>query len=144
VSEPLNVDQVSKADQYLDGEIHNRFISLGKKFFEVFKADEKSGRISTQVRNLQQVVVSATRFADIEDFVKNQMGKKSSASEDWKKVGEEVLRQLNELRTWAAGQAFSDAGQELLLRLHLARGWVRAVVAAYLYAKALKEKDNHG
>ena len=29
-----------------------------------------------------------------------------------------------------------------LLRLHLARGWVRAVVGAYLYAKAQKEMEH--
>ena len=32
----------------------------------------------------------------------------------------------------------------LLLRLHLARGWVRGVVGAYLYAKAQKEmQESH-
>jgi hypothetical protein len=92
------------------------------------------------VRNLQHVAVSATRFADIEDFVKNQMGRKAGAYREWRRVGDDILRQLGELRKAADGFV-TDDGQRLLLRLHLVRGWARAVVGAYLYAKAQKEME---
>jgi hypothetical protein len=85
-------------------------------------------------------VVSATRFADIEDFVKNQMGRNAGPYREWRQVGDTILQQLRELRK-AADQFTPDPGQRLLLRLHLARGWVRAVVGAYLYAKAHKEME---
>jgi len=136
----LTPELVQKADCFLDGDQqHQTAENLGKRLFDTFGAD-KEGRISTQVRNLQQMAVSATRFADIEDFVKNQMGRKAGAYREWRRVGDEILRQLGELRKAADGFA-SDEGQRLLLRLHLARGWVRAVVGAYLYAKAQKEME---
>ena len=130
----LDNELIEKANCYID-ENHERFSTLGKRFFGRF------GR--TQVRNLQQITCSATRFADIEDFVKNQMGKGKSG--EWKEVGEEVLQQLQRLRTdskrkdFASGPAEQMALRQMALRLYLARGWVRAVVSEYLYRVALDQ-----
>src|SRR5262249_22494201 len=122
-------------------EQHKAAAELGEFFYREFGAPE--GRISSQVRNLQQMAVSATRFADIEDFVKNQMGRKAGAYKEWRQVGDETLRQLGELRKAADGFATGEH-ERLLLRLRLARGWVRGVVGAYLYAKAQEEmKRSH-
>jgi hypothetical protein len=136
----LTPELLRQADGFLDtDEQHQAATELGASLFETFGAD-KEGRISTQVRNLQQMAVSATRFADIEDFIKSQMGRKAGAYREWRKVGDETLRQLGDLRK-TAERLTTDEGQRLLLRLHLARGWVRAVVGAYLYAKAQKEME---
>ncbi|GIW82517.1 MAG: hypothetical protein KatS3mg105_4324 [Gemmatales bacterium] len=136
----LTPELLREADSFLDtDEQHQAAEQLGQELFTAFGTD-KEGRVSTQVRNLQQMAVSATRFADIEDFVKNQMGKKTGQSQKWRQVGHEILRQLEKLRE-KANQLATDEKQRLLLRLHLARGWVRAVVGAYLYAKALEEME---
>src|SRR5262245_6685364 len=89
---------LQKADSFLDREEqHKAAAELGEFFYREFGADPE-GRISSQVRNLQQMAVSATRFADIEDFVKNQMGRKTGAYKEWRRVGDEALRQLGDLR----------------------------------------------
>lgn len=137
----LTPELLQAANTFLDtDQQHQAAERLGRRLFETFGVD-KEGRVSSQVRNLQQISVSATRFADIEDFVKNQMGRKAGAYQEWRKVGNKILKQLGELREQAKRSA-NDEGQRLLLRLHLARGWVRSVVGAYLYAKAQEELES--
>lgn len=128
----LSTELIRKVDRYTD-ERHETFTILGSRFFEEFRSDK--GRISTQIRNLQQIAVSATRFADIEDFVKNQMGR---GDENWRALGGDVLEQLGELRNQSQ-ELTDDAADQLAVRLRLARGWVRAVVGEYLYQLALKQ-----
>jgi hypothetical protein len=143
MSAGLTPELVNEADSFLDSDkLQQAANQLGERLFDTFGAD-KEGRISSQVRNLQQMATSATRFADVEDFVKNQMGRKAGAYREWRGVGDDILRQLGELRRVADGFVTDDS-LRLLLRLHLVRGWVRAVVGAYLYAKAQKEmEDSH-
>lgn len=139
MSVPLTSELQSRADRYVEDN-HGRFAEIGRFFFDVFGYDRSSGRISTQVRNLQQIVCSATRFADVEDFVKNQMGKTGSVGESWRDrtLGRPVLDQLGALREAAAAKDLSATPeQRLSYRLALARGWVRAVVGEYLYRVAL-------
>ena len=126
----LNTDLISKADRYVD-EHHKDFVALGRRFFDDFGSER--GR--TQVRNLQQIACSTTRFADVEDFVKNQIGKGNGK---WKGVGPEVLDQLSTLRN-RSDELDGDPTNRMALRLRLARGWARAVVSEYLYRLAMKE-----
>ena len=126
----LNTDLTGKADRYID-EHHKTFVAIGKRFFDQFGSER--GR--TQVRNLQQIACAATRFADIEDFVKNQMGK---GNVEWKSVGPAVLDQLSALRK-CSDHLDADPANRMALRLRLARGWARAVVSEYLYCFAKKE-----
>ena len=126
-------------DQYLDDH-HDRFKALGACFFEVFDSVPQS-RISAQVRNLQQIVLSAQRFSDIEAFVKNQMGKNSQSSRAWCKVGDRVLEDLRLLQEAAKQSQGTDSAAQLQVRLKLARGWVRAVVSEYLYHRAKREME---
>lgn len=128
----LNSDLIREADRYID-ERHETFTALGGRFFEQFDSDK--GKISTQVRNLQQIACSATRFADIEDFVKNQMGK---GDRKWKTLGRDVLQQLRQLRN-DSQELDADPANQMALRLRLARGWVSAVVGEYLYRVALDQ-----
>ncbi len=129
----LNNDLIQKTDRYID-ENHEAFSELGKRFFEVFDYDKGNNRISTQIRNLQQITCSATRFADIEDFVENQMGKEQKEHK-WKRLGGDILKQLEELRS-KSQKLDTDPANQMALRLRLARGWVRAVVSEYLYQVA--------
>ena len=130
----LNSNLIQEVDRYID-ENHQTFSELGKRFFEVFGYDKRNDRISTQIRNLQQITCSATRFADIEDFVKNQMGKEENKDPKWKKVGDSTLKKLKELRD-KSQELDPDPANQMALRLRLARGWVRAVVSEYLYRVA--------
>ena len=144
----LNNELIQKTDRYIDTN-HKTFSQLGKCFFKVFGYDKKNNRVSTQVRNLQQMVCSATRFADIEDFVKNQMGKEEKGKQQWRKLGDNVLKGLKELRDTSQTLVPDDSIDEskvkqMAVRLRLARGWVRAVVSQYLYQVARDQMDNGG
>lgn len=134
----LSNELIQKANSYID-EQRETFSRLGQRFFDEFGYDTKTNRVKTQIRNLQQITCSATRFADIEDFVKNQMGKEKMGKQaPWKALGQEVLKQLAQLR--AQSEKFdTDAVNQMDLRLRLARGWVRAVVGEYLYRVALDQ-----
>ncbi len=138
----LSSELTQSADRYID-EHHETFSKLGERFFEVFSYDDRNNRISTQIRNLQQIACSATRFADIEDFVKNQMGKERTDERTppkWKAVGGKMLKQLKALRD--DSQLFDgDPANQLAIRLRLARGWARAVVSEYLYRVALDQME---
>ena len=147
----LNNALIQKVDCYIDSN-HTKFSQLGKCFFEVFGYDKNNNRVSTQVRNLQQITCSATRFADIEDFVKNQMGKEDKDKRQWRRLGDNVLKGLKELRETSQVLAPNDSTdpselsasgtKQMAVRLRLARGWVRAVVSAYLYQVARAQMDN--
>ena len=126
----LSKELIQEADCYID-QNHDRFSALGDRFFQVFCYDKEKNQIRAQIRNLQQITCSATRFADIEDFVKNQMGKEAR----WRALGDEVLDALKELRD-KSQQLDKDPVNRMALRLRLARGWVRAVVSQYLYKVA--------
>ncbi len=130
----LSTELIQAADRYVD-ERHDQFADLGGRFFEQFGSDR--GKVSTQVRNLQQIACSAARFADIEDFVKNQMGRGDA---NWKAVGSDVLEQLSRLRGDSEEIAV-DADDRMAVRLRLARGWVRAVVGEYLYRLARQQME---
>lgn len=133
----LSIELINKVDCYLD-ENHEEFSEMGQRFFDKFGSDK--GKISTQVRNLQQIACSAPRFADVEDFVKNQMGKGDKNAKKWRSVGLDVLETLVRLRK-SSEELTADKYDRMALRLRLARGWVRAVVGEYLYRLALKEME---
>lgn len=133
----LSKELIQKTDRYID-ENRETFSALGDRFFQVFGYDKEKNQIRTQVRNLQQITCSATRFTDIEDFVKNQMGKEKPDEYNppkWRALGDEVLDALKELRD-KSQQFDRDPAHQMALRLLLARGWVRAVVSQYLYKVA--------
>ena len=139
----LSNDLIQKVDCYTDNN-HETFSELGNRFFEKFGYDKKNNRISTQVRNLQQITCSATRFADIEDFVKNQMGKEDKNKLQWRNLGDDVLKELKALRDTSqelASDDSTDQSKQMALRLRLARGWVRAVVSQYVYRVACDQSD---
>ena len=133
----LNEKLIRETDLYIE-ENRQTFLELGKRFFEKFGYDKKKNTIRSQIRNLENITCSATRFTDIEDFVKNQMGKEPKDKNEWKELGKEVLPQLRQLRD-KSQELDADPYVRMALRLHLARGWARAVVSEYLYQVALDQ-----
>ena len=137
----LDNELIQKVDHYIDND-NNRavFAELGDCFFDVFGYNREKNTINTQVRNLQQITCSATRFADIEDFVKNQMGKEDNDKRQWRRLGDDVLQGLKELRD-ESYELNAEPTNQMALRLRLARGWVRAVVSQYLYRVARDQME---
>ena len=136
----LSNELIQEVDCYIDNK-HETFSKLGNHFFEVFRYDKEKNTISAQVRNLQQITCSATRFADIEDFVKNQMGKEKK-DRQWRNLGDNVLAELKELRD-TSQELDTDPASQMAVRLRLARGWVRAVVSQYLYRVARDQMEDN-
>ncbi len=109
-----------------------------QQLFHQLLGGGQDNRGMAQLRNFQQVVMTARRLADIEDFVKNQMGRDIKLAEKWRQVGKKVLEQLDKLRKKADDIATEEADR-LQVRLLLAHGWVRTVVSSCLYEKACKQ-----
>jgi hypothetical protein len=134
----------AKVDDYLDDDGRQQcYAKLGQALYDAFSVDVSGKKrfISSQVRNLQQAVMSAVRFSDIEIFIKNQMGKETTAKR-WKLVGQMALDQLKVLREQGAGAVnggTEDATERRAFTLALASGWIGAVVGEYLYKKAQEE-----
>lgn len=144
-----HMDVYAEMDRFLD-EQWQRNRRWGQLLFEVFKHDQGTGM--TQVRNLQNMVVTATRFYDILDFIKNQMGKEAEPGRRdksrryWtRKVGDTLLgvgliQELENLldRAQRFAKSYPDS-DPYYLALYLARGWIRQVMAEFLYQRALQE-----
>ena len=146
----MNPSLREQADQYID-QNYQYFQRLASQLLAAFPLQR--GHISTQVRSLQQVAVSATCLADIEDFIKNQVGKEFSKrgdEEKWRAVGRPLLAQLGNLRQVRArtpGGAEEEQASEddqLRFRLMLAQGRGLHLVSEYLFLDAIPVKEAGG
>lgn len=86
----------------------------------------------TQVRGLENMIVSATRFSEVINYIKNQIGKERERNV-WKQVGPMLLDQLKDIENKAGEIAGGNDLERLEIKLRLLRGWARQVVAHYLY-----------
>ncbi len=110
-------------------------------FLESFYPEgKKAGRLladqemkMTQVRGLENLAVSTRRFSEIINFIKNQAGKTGKGAEKWRLVAVPLLEQLDLLQKKADELGGDDPEAVLDARLRLARGWVKQVVAHYLF-----------
>ena len=73
----LNNKLTQEADCYID-ENHETFSKLGVCFFNIFSYDKGNNRISTQVRNLQQITCSVTRFCRHRRFREESDGQREN------------------------------------------------------------------
>jgi hypothetical protein len=89
-----------------------------------------------QVRGLENLIVSTTRFSEIINYIKNQTGKNRG---EWRSVGPLLLSQLADIESAAIEIAGEDTSTRLEAKLKLVNGWARQVVAHYLY-----ESGNEG
>lgn len=86
-----------------------------------------------QIRGLENLVVSTRRFSEIVNFIKNQAGKQNRTAEIWRQVAGLFLAQLEQLEAKARELGNGDAELVLDAKLRLARGWIKQVVAHYLF-----------
>ncbi len=86
-----------------------------------------------QIRGLENLIVSTRRFSEIINFIKNQAGKQNRTAETWRQVAGPFLAQLDQLE--AKARELGGGEPELVLdaKLRLARGWIKQVVAHYLF-----------
>lgn len=120
----LDRDKLQEIDRFLE------------EYYEKGATREAAAKMvklkKTQVRGLENLLVSATRFSEIINYIKNQAGK---GREEWQSVAPELLKQLSEIESKAQEMFPDDPEQRLLVKLKLARGWGRQIVAHYLYGK---------
>lgn len=126
----MNPGILKKIDNFLEG-YYEKGEETGNNLFGAFGNERKK----TQVRNIENIACSTTRFSDIKNFIKNQVGM-SKKDEGWltfvgdKRLGEYLLERLEELERKAMEITADDV---LLLetKLRLARGWIRQSVSHY-------------
>ncbi len=129
----LTPQVLAEIDKRLESSL-NAYQKAGDQLFAVFEPDE--GRVSSQVRNLQQTTCAAVRLSQVENFIKNQMGRSREVAEKWVRVGPLLLEQVDMLRKQAENIAKKfglSEDEELEVRLRLARGWVSTLVSQYMY-----------
>lgn len=125
----IPMDCHKKIDLLLE-DIYGQSKETGEKLAAV-------GLGKTQIRGLESIVSSATRFSEILNFIKNQAGKEKK--NQWMSVARDMIGQLERLEEEAATMGGGDSGLVLAIKMKLARGWGRQVIAHYLYAAKLKE-----
>ncbi len=94
-----------------------------------------------QMRGLENLVVSTRRFSEIANYIKNQAGRQTRSTAVWRNVAGEFLRQLDRLENKARQLGGDDAEMVLDAKLRLARGWIKQVVAHYLFEKVRRDLE---
>lgn len=121
----MNQELLRAVDLYLE-EFYPRSVEAGRQI-AANNAFKKS-----QIRGFERIVLSAVRFSQIINFIKNRAGKDRNV---WGDAAALLLPQLTDLETKAVELAQGDVETILKIKLLLARGWAAQVVAHYLYAK---------
>lgn len=120
----LDLSTRNQIDRFLD-EYYETAQNAGK-------ALKDAGLQNTQVRGLENIITSATRFSEILSYIKNQAGK-DKANGPWVRVAELLLNQLQALEAKAQELGQGDFDKMLQIKLKLARGWAKQIVTHYLY-----------
>ena len=144
----LSMDLIDWSNHYLDDtERQQSYEALGVSMFAIFGA--KNDKVSSQVRNLQSLSNSAVRFSDVELFIKNQMGRDNDMAKQWGRLDPHPLDQLRQIGDDTNPNGpnckvpqnlrVEMAAHSVPVRLHIVRGWIRAVVGGYMFAKATQD-----
>ncbi|MFZ5570171.1 MAG: hypothetical protein ACOZF0_07190 [Thermodesulfobacteriota bacterium] len=110
-------------------------------FYESGKTQEAGQQMvnsqlkTSQVRGLENLITATTRFSEIVNYIKNQTGKKKT---EWQTVGPLLLDQLNDIEIKANEIRSISPALKMEIKLNLARGWARQVVAHYFYKAPIK------
>jgi hypothetical protein len=122
----LDLGTLKNVDLYLDA-FYPRSKNAGDELAKV--------KISTaQIRGLETLVTSTTRFSEILNYIKNQAGKERKERK-WSKIAPLLIGQLEELEIEA--QRLGQEPRKILdIKLRLAKGWAKQVVTNYLYEKS--------
>lgn len=90
--------------------------------------------LTAQIRGLETLVTSTSRFSEIINYIKNQIGKDRRGQ--WFQAGPLLLEQLEQLEKKADEIGRGDAGTTLKVKLRLARGWAKQVTTHYLFSRS--------
>ena len=137
-AEPLlSLEILKEIDLHLEALYESKAtIDIGQKMADI-KSDTK--QFNTQIRNLENLVMSTKRFSEIINFIKNQTGKDKKGQ--WPLIADILLNQLEELEDKAREIGKDNPGITFEVKKHLARGWVKQIVAHYFFADSKKKKD---
>ncbi len=108
------------------------------------KEMQKVGMEMSQVRGLESLIVSTRRFSEVINYIKNQAGKDTAKSKNWRAVAEILLKQLQELQDYAVKLGGDDPAMVMEAKLKLVRGWCKQVVSHYLFEKARPDIQGGG
>ncbi|WP_287126954.1 hypothetical protein [Desulfobacter sp.] len=85
----------------------------------------------TQLRGLETVITSTSRFSEIINYIKNQAARDTNRK--WIDVAPRLIRQLDALEAQAETLGNGDASLILDIKMKLARGWGKQVITHCLY-----------
>lgn len=129
----MEIGMLAKVDQAIE-EFYPRSMEMAEKLLGIFPPGKKR-----QVKNLENLIYSTTRFTEVKNFVKNQMGK-DEKGKDWRcpvggtgKMGDLILGELERIEGKAKELAQGCPDEIFEVKMRLLRGWVRQVVAHYDY-----------
>ena len=112
-------------DLFLES-IYSESIKTGNKMAE-------RGLEKAQARGLETIVTSVSRFSEIINYIKSQAGK--DRENRWPEIARLMLEQLALIEKKAIEIGQNDAARIIEIKLKMARGWAKQVVAHYLYSK---------
>jgi hypothetical protein len=95
----------------------------------------------SQIRKLENLVMSTRRFSEIINHIKNQAGK-DIKKKKWPQIADTLLNQLGEIENKAKEIGKDDFAKIIEVKKRLARGWVKQIVAHYLFAQLKKGEDD--
>ncbi len=99
----------------------------------------------TQLRGLETLITSTSRFSEIINYIKNQAAKDTKKT-TWIRVAPGVIRQLEALEVKAQEIGSGDPSLVLDIKMKLARGWGKQVIFHCLYKLQLNQEEagHHG
>jgi hypothetical protein len=129
--DPMDSDAI---DEYLEALYEsNATLEAGQTM-----ADIKLDR--SQIRKLENLVMSTRRFSEIINHIKNQAGKDINKKQ-WPQIADTLLKQLCEIEEKAREIGKNDFAKIIEIKKYLARGWVKQIVAHYFFAMLKKGED---
>lgn len=93
---------------------------------------------SSQIRNLENLVMSTKRFSEIINFIKNQTGKDKKGK--WLLIADTLLHQLEDMEDKSREIGKDNPGITFEVKRQLARGWIKQIVAHYFFADLKREE----
>lgn len=135
---PVSDEMLGKIDTFLE-QIYPDSVKLADAIVEA------GLNTKAQLRGFETLVNATPRFSEIINHIKNQAGKEKKRRDEvggWMKVAPVMLDQLIHLEQEAHRIGADEPSAVLDLKLRLARGWAKQVVAHYLYGAALQRRQH--
>ena len=137
----MDIEILRKTDEIIE-EFYDRSKRMGAELAHLFKN-------KNQIKSLENIICSTTRFTEAKNFVKNQIGK-SEKGKNWTKkvknvvedkedeiIGEQILNELRHIERKA--EEITETNLVYEVKMRLLRGWIKQVAAHYEYKLKLGE-----